>query len=107
MPLPCKKSVFWNKIGFVVVGGESGPKARPMHPDWVRSIRDQCMTANVPFYFKQWGEYAPCDMFKGLQKPGPVVSLDGQPQGMMTRVGKKKAGCILDGKEYKQLPKRR
>lgn len=46
-----------NKLDWVIVGGESGSKARPMHPDWVRSIRDQCKEAKVPFFFKQWGEY--------------------------------------------------
>jgi protein gp37 len=52
-----------SKINWVVVGGESGPGARPMHPDWVRSLRDQCAEANVPFFFKQWGEWAPiCTM---------------------------------------------
>jgi len=44
-------------IGQVILGGESGPGARPMHPDWVRSIRDQCKAANVPFFFKQWGDH--------------------------------------------------
>ena len=44
-------------IGWVIVGGESGPKARPMHPDWARSLRDQCVGADVPFLFKQWGEW--------------------------------------------------
>lgn len=42
-------------LGWVIVGGESGPRARPMHPDWARSIRDQCAAAGVPFFFKQWG----------------------------------------------------
>jgi protein gp37 len=46
-----------NCISWVIVGGESGPGARPMHPDWVRSIRDQCKDAGVPFFFKQWGEW--------------------------------------------------
>jgi len=46
-------------IDWVIVGGESGPKARPMHPTWVRSIRNQCIAAGVPFFFKQWGEWAP------------------------------------------------
>lgn len=46
-----------NKLDWVICGGESGPKARPMHPDWVRSLRDQCASANVPFFFKQWGEW--------------------------------------------------
>ncbi|MCA0214779.1 MAG: phage Gp37/Gp68 family protein [Proteobacteria bacterium] len=46
-------------VDWVIVGGESGPKARPMHPGWVRSLRDQCAAAGVPFLFKQWGEYRP------------------------------------------------
>lgn len=45
------------RIDWVICGGESGPKARPMHPDWVRSIRDQCQAAETPFFFKQWGEW--------------------------------------------------
>lgn len=47
-------------IDWVIVGGESGPGARPMHPDWARALRDQCQAAGVPFFFKQWGEWAPC-----------------------------------------------
>jgi protein gp37 len=46
-------------IDWVIVGGESGPGARPMHPDWVREIRDQCIAQNVPFFFKQWGGIRP------------------------------------------------
>jgi protein gp37 len=46
-------------LSWIIVGGESGPGARPMHPDWARSIRDQCAAAGVPFFFKQWGEWAP------------------------------------------------
>jgi protein gp37 len=46
----------YNKLDGVIVGGESGPGARPMHPDWVRSLRDQCEAAGVPFFFKQWGD---------------------------------------------------
>lgn len=48
-----------NTLDWVIVGGESGKDARPMHPDWARQIRDQCAAANVPFFFKQWGEWAP------------------------------------------------
>lgn len=44
---------------WIVVGGESGSGARPMHPDWARSLRDQCVAAGVPFFFKQWGEWKP------------------------------------------------
>lgn len=46
-------------LDWVIVGGESGPRARPMHPQWVRAIRSQCVEAGVTFFFKQWGEYAP------------------------------------------------
>ncbi len=46
-------------IGWVIVGGESGPRSRPVEPDWVRSIREQCRAANVPFFFKQWGGRTP------------------------------------------------
>ena len=48
-------------ISWVICGGETGPGARPMHPDWVRSLRDQCEEAGVPFFFKQWGEWAQMD----------------------------------------------
>lgn len=47
------------RVDWVIVGGESGPGARPMHPDWARSLRDQCNAAGVPFLFKQWGEWIP------------------------------------------------
>ena len=51
------------ELDWIVAGGESGPGARPMHPDWVRSIRDQCAAASVAFLFKQWGQWAPiCEM---------------------------------------------
>jgi hypothetical protein len=53
-PRPWRSPIHW-----VIVGGESGRKARPMHPDWARSLRDQCKEAGVPFFFKQWGEYVP------------------------------------------------
>lgn len=68
-------------IDWVVVGGESGPGARPMHPDWARSLRDQCTAAGVPFFFKQWGEYR-----------------------FGERVGKKAAGRVLDGRTWDDYP---
>lgn len=53
----------YTRLDWVVAGGESGPGARPMHPDWVHQLRDQCAQANVPFLFKQWGDWAPvCDI---------------------------------------------
>ncbi len=64
-----------DNIDWVIVGGESGPGSRPMSPEWVSDIRDQCLAAQVPFFFKQWGG-----------------------------VNKKKAGRILDGKTWNQIP---
>lgn len=59
-------------IGWVVTGGESGPRARPMHPDWARSLRDQCAQAGVPYLHKQWGEWAPAE-WKPARLPGEDV----------------------------------
>lgn len=70
----------------VIVGGESGPGARPMHPDWARSLRDQCQGAGVPFFFKQWGQWR--------QHAGKTF----------IEVGKKAAGRLLDGREWNQVP---
>jgi protein gp37 len=76
-------------IDWVIAGGESGSKARPVHPDWIRSLRDQCADAGVPFLFKQWGEYA---------YSGTGVRLEAE------RVGKKLAGRLLDGVEHNAFP---
>jgi len=83
-------------LDWVIAGGESGPNARPSHPDWFRSLRDQCVDAGVPFFFKQWGEYLP-----DTQNPkisGPSKDWQG------IRVGKKAAGHLLDGQEWRQVP---
>lgn len=84
----------WPGIDWVVVGGESGKDARPMHPDWARSLRHQCQDANVPFFFKQWGEYA----------PSWYVDKHIPESEWMNRVGKKRAGAFLDGVEHKAYP---
>lgn len=84
-------------LDWVVVGGESGPHARPMHLEWARSLRDQCVSFGVPFFFKQWGEFAPnwfCDD-EGKYNGGPI---------WMDRVGKKSAGRLLDGREWNEYP---
>lgn len=66
-------------VDWVVVGGESGPGARAMHPDWARSLRDQCAAAGVPFFFKQWGDHLPGEIFHPESKrgAGAVHWLDG------------------------------
>lgn len=93
------------RIDWVICGGESGAGARPMHPDWARALRDQCVAAGVAYHFKQFGEYLP--------KGQGTVSLTEQQlfyreefingQGYY-RVGKHDAGRLLDGREWNELP---
>ena len=91
----------WRQIDWVVVGGESGSKARPMHPDWARSLRDQCAAAGVPFFFKQWGEFAPQPIT--AEEAGPPLNITMK----LERVGKKRAGRLLDGVEHNGMPEAR
>jgi len=93
-------------IKWVVLGGESGPGARPMHPDWARSVRDQCQEAGVPFYFKQWGEWVGASqarIFDAATWEGRGTQPFGDYQEVY-RIGKKTAGRLLDGKECSELP---
>lgn len=85
-------------IGWAICGGESGPGARPCHPDWARSLRDQCVAAGVPFLFKQWGEYAPNwrNDKDGNMIPGSE---------WMDRMGKRVAGRLLDGRTWDEFPR--
>jgi protein gp37 len=85
-----------NDIDWVITGGESGRGARPMHPDWARSLRDQCVAAGVPFLFKQWGEWAPAAQVAGRRVPDDA--------DLMQRVGKKRAGRELDGRTWDEYP---
>ncbi|MFE6412615.1 DUF5131 family protein [Streptomyces sp. NPDC057837] len=96
-------------INWVIVGGESGPGARPMSPDWARSLRDQCAAADVPYLFKQWGEYAPTGyMAIGARQKGclfvgdPIDDLGHRWE--MRRVGKGNAGRELDGRTHDAFP---
>jgi len=83
-------------IDWVIAGGESGHFARPMQPEWVRALRDSCKHADVAFFFKQWGAWAP------LREAGPTQCPDGAPP--LVRVGKKAAGRELDGRTWDELP---
>jgi len=107
-------------VNWVIVGGESGPNARPMHPDWARSLRDQCVKAGVPFLFKQWGEWVDADngpdddsAYGG--KPDCWAHIEGGHHSgemgvdffstyPMYRVGKKAAGRLLDGRTWDEVP---
>lgn len=119
------------KINWVIVGGESGSNARPMHPNWVRSLRDQCKTASVPFFFKQWGEWVPrsscyhtfadgkscsdydpkCEKWQSIrlshegQNGRYLRNLSDGCDAYMQKVGKQFAGRLLHGIEYSQFPR--
>ena len=95
----------------VICGGESGPGARPMHPDWARSLRDQCQAAGVPFFFKQWGEFVdfeniPGETYRVLDAGDSVAALHALHAGGPVQVGKTRAGRTLDGREWNEMPER-
>jgi len=103
-------------IQWVIVGGESGRNARPMHPDWARSLRDQCHASNVPYLFKQWGEWGPAELhdddsvlYGEWHKQGGFIEscLCEKGEGTVQRVGKKRAGRELDGRTWDEYPEGR
>ena len=122
-------------LDWVVAGGESGPHARPMHPDWARGLRDQCAAAGVPFLFKQWGEWTEaCSEYREADgkhvevdpdseegealynhATDRLIAIDGRlftpetlpndtPARLVERVGKRRAGRMLDGIEHNAFP---
>lgn len=112
-PLLASVNVDLTDIHWLILGGESGAKARPMHPEWARGMRDQAVEACVPFFFKQWGAWHPYD---GQSNTLATVQLNGASsrtwttdvfgdEALMERVGKKKAGRLLDGREWNEFPK--
>jgi protein gp37 len=90
------KSYLINSLDWVICGGETGPGARPMRLNWVRSLRDQCQTAGISFFFKAWGEYG----------PNWLNDDNGKIEGSewMDRMGKKAAGRLLDGRTWDEMP---
>ena len=112
-----------SRVDAVILGGETGPGARPMHPDWVRSVRDQCAAAGVPFFFKGWGEWSPEKPLKYCKLSGKRWShesvswaRDGSeynplnpppdhfPSVTVYRVGRRAAGRLLKGRTHDDLP---
>lgn len=116
-------------IDWVIVGGESGPNARPMHAEWIYNILHQCNEQKVPFFFKQWGEWM--DGSCSYKNPERIMLLNGdlidftkeaideyikyfhltgsdyqrlKPR-VVSKVGKKKAGCLIDGEQHKEYPR--
>ncbi len=118
-----------NSLDWVIVGGESQQGARPMHPDWARSLRDQCLESGVPFFFKQWGEWIEVGtgtthsiLDAGVQPPpidskNRIISSDGHvPEcakdmradskyRWVTQIGTRTSGSALDEQQWKQFPK--
>ena len=108
----CKQSICGDEMAaldWVVAGGESGPGARPMHPDWARALRDQCAAAGVPFLFKQWGAWEPHPEGVAVE---PFIDagrarLMEETGSWLVRVGKKAAGRLLDGRTHDAFPEAR
>jgi protein gp37 len=108
--------VCFEKVDWVIAGGESGPKARPMHPDWARGLREACRRFSTPFFFKQWGEWAPGANWEDVpdedtpRDTGSMLLFSdplGREHGTATemrRVGKKQAGHMLDGDTHTETP---
>ena len=96
-------------LDWVIVGGESGAGARPMHPDWARSLRDQCAAAGVPFFFKQWGEwkhgpeYAHFKEESGVEWKRLSSGRDCVRPALMVKLGTKATGRLLDGVEHNAM----
>lgn len=118
-------NILLDDIDWIIVGGESGPNARPMHPVWARSIRDQCAAAGTAFFFKQWGEWQPRawrkdggthalnrwpgHSFQKIQSaPDSIERVGAGPDWQaFAKVGKKAAGRMLDGREHSAMPEDR
>ncbi len=98
----------WEFIAWLISGGESGPRkeARPTHPDWHRAACAWCIANGIPYFFKQWGCWWPMSTTTGIQELpfGEYVIKDGQPMFGFIFKGKKAAGALLDGREWKQMP---
>lgn len=110
-------AVRYPRLNWVVVGGESGPGARPMHPKWASQLRDQCLAADTGFFFKQWGDWAPRDEWDprathkmvAIDRNGREIDHDTAPQDVggqrFARVGKHAAGATLYGLEFREWPR--
>jgi len=117
----CDFATRGERVDWVIAGGESGPGARPVHPDWLRSLRDQCSQAGVAYFLKQWGEWVPESML--LHKPTAAAAflgehgfrplVNGKPiqppmargnDVTIRRVGRKTAGRLLDGRTHDEFP---
>lgn len=105
---PCRDELSdfeWNSEGidWVICGGESGPGARPMHIEWARSLRAQCAAASVPFFFKQHGDWLHESQVSRDRLND--FEFQGEANGGFVRLGKKRAGRLLDGRTHDEFPR--
>ena len=91
-------------VDWVIAGGESGGKARPMNPEWVRSIRDQCVKAGIRFHFKQYGNWREVKPHEVNGYKSRSLSLSNGDRIIVANMGKKKAGRVLDGRTWDEFP---
>ena len=104
----------WHFLRWLISGGESGPDARPSHPEWHRIARDWCARNNTAYFFKQWGEWAPgyVGEVRNCSTDRIRLSMDGERSDVdddiggtvMSRIGKNKAGALLDGRAHREFP---
>ncbi|MEW8685638.1 MAG: phage Gp37/Gp68 family protein [Candidatus Thiodiazotropha sp.] len=94
-----------NGLDWVIAGGESGPKARPTSPAWIRYLRDQCLNNDVPFHFKQWGHWAP-EPQESIKNVRHIAIRDDEtgPETVLWALGKNRAGRLLDGRVWDGVP---
>ena len=90
-------------IDWIIAGGESGGSSRPMHPDWAVSLLRQCQRFEVPFHFKQWGQWVPTELTNEIAKSS-ILELNNERPVQMVRLGKKLAGRILEGTTWDGVP---
>jgi len=101
-----------NRLTWVIAGGESGPNARPSHPDWFRRARAQCQAAGVPFFYKQHGEWLHSSQMDAMQVEEALEIHRHEPKRIYlwpenrcsVRVGKRRAGRVLDGRTWDEFP---
>jgi protein gp37 len=101
--MPWFKQEGLEPIDWVIAGGESGPGARPMHPDWAQGLLEQCQKENVAFHFKQWGHWVPAEI-SNLNAKTNVIELPSERPVKMVRLPKKAAGRTLAGAVWNGLP---
>lgn len=122
-PERVRQKGFFPRVDWIIAGGESGPHARPMHPQWARDIRDQCAAAGTPFFFKQWGEWAPVECAPGnptrtervatwwnderwdFDKVTPTQHVWEEDEPDVWRFGSRASGRTLDGVTHDARPR--